>query len=151
MMKEQPKKEVFTMQDFKDLLWRLTVTAIIWIVSRFIPAMIPVIFQVQVNGIVSVLIMLGALYLSWYIAGTVSKWKYPGTIETNLIILGTIECLSLVVVILGLIANFADIANLNVPLFLITLLVSGFYIWLCFILRNEAKERYKVLYGSDKT
>lgn len=113
--------------------------------------MIPVIFQVQVNGIVSVLIMLGALYLSWYIAGTVSKWKYPGTIETNLIILGTIECLSLVVVILGLIANFADIANLNVPLFLITLLVSGFYIWLCFILRNEAKERYKVLYGSDKT
>lgn len=131
------------MQSFKNFLWKLAITAIIWIVSRFVPALIPVLFPV--NGLVSVLIMLGALYLSWYIAGTVSKWKYPGTIETNLIILGTLEVFGIVMMLFSLLQSFSSDGALLVFL---TIAASAAYVWLCFILRDEAKDRYKTLYGN---
>lgn len=131
------------MQSFKNFLWKLAITAIIWIVSHFVPALIPVLFPV--NGLVSVLIMLGALYLSWYIAGTVSKWKYPGTIETNLIILGTLEVFGIVLMLFSLLQSFSSDGALLVFL---TIAASAAYVWLCFILRDETKNRYKTLYGN---
>lgn len=135
------------MQDFKDLLWRLTITAIIWITARFIPSFIQLLFNMKGGTLLSSLIVLGLLLLAWYSAGTISKWKYPKTIATNLGILGTLNGVGIVFYILAAIYS----VDCDFLIVLLSLIAPGLYVWLCYILSEEAKDRYKTLYGSDKT
>lgn len=139
------KKEVRTMEKAKDYFLRFLITAIMWIVSRIIPVMVAILFNI--GSILSAIIALGLLVLAWFISGSISKWKYPGTIQTNLVILCTIECLGFLPGLLSILSEigwFDPLAIFGVILYIVL------YIWLCYILTGEAKSKYKSIYQSKK-
>lgn len=140
------KKEVRTMEKAKDYFLRFLITAIMWIVSRFIPSIIQNLFNIQGGTILSAAFFMGLLVLAWYLAGSISKWKYPKTIETNLTILGMTQGFGIVFLILGFISG----SSANLLTLVLSIAAPGIYIWLCYFLTGEAKSKYKTIYQSKK-
>lgn len=133
------------MQKAKDILWRITITAIIWIISRFIPTFLQRL--IPMNTLVSALVLIGTLYLGWYIVGSMSEWKYPTTIAMNLITFCAIEAFGCILILLALLKNF----SLDALEVVLVFLIDGIYIWLCFVLKDETEAKHNALYGSNKS
>lgn len=139
------------MVKFKNIMSCILITALMYIVSRCVPIFILGIFPGKL--LIYYASMLLFLLAGWYIAGSISKWKHPKCLRTNLYIFVAIEAIGLIQVVTQLMTNLAmntgrysvdmnGIAYSDYPLvYGGTILAQALYIWLCCVLAGEAKNR----------